>query len=192
MATPVAVLYCSVSAWQVYEYLRAPLPLGADSESIPMDLRIYLLNDDGSYTLYNTATFRVARGVDESGPVQVQGLGMYGFGGYAYGYPDGTKSPIIPPTADYPNGSEGEPQLAWFGWSPSLQKDAMYLSAADLSSDTGPIPLPSPNAPPFDTMFSFTGPDGQWYEPPYFMFEPLRGTPSNSFWTDFVDTYEEI
>lgn len=184
MAAPVAVFYVSVSAWQVYEYLQAPLPPGADSESIPMELRIYLLHDDGSYVLYNTASFRVARGSGSS--VSVYGLGMYGFGF------DGTKSPIIPPTADYPNGSEGEPQLAWFGWSPSLQKDAMYLSAADLSSDTGPIPVPSPNAPPFDTMYSFTGIHGQWYELPYFVFEPIRGSPASAFWTDFVDTYEEI
>lgn len=192
MATPVAVFYVSVSAWQVYEYLHAPLPPGADSESIPMELRIYLLNDDGSYTLYNTATFRVAYQVDEWGSVNVGGLGMYGFGAYAYGYPNGTKSPIIPPTADYPNGGASEPPRAWFGWSPALGKDAMYLSQADRDTDTNAVALPAWNTPPFDTMFSFTGPDGQWYELPYFMFEPLRGTPPSSFWTDFVDTYEEI
>lgn len=192
MATPVAVLYCSVSAWQVYEYLRAPLPLGANSESIPMDLRIYLLNDDGSYTFYNTATFRVACGVYESGQTWVDGLGMYGFGAYAYGYPNGTKSPIIPPTADYPNGGAGEAPLVWFGWSSALGKDAMYPSQADRDMDTNAVALPSGDDAPFNTMYSFTGPEGQWYEPPYFLFEPIRGSPAGSFWTDFVDTYEEI
>ena len=191
MATPVAVFYVSVSAWQVYDLSQAQLPPGADSESIPMELRIYVLHDDGSYVLYNTAIYRVK--YDANPPISVGiGLGMYGFGAYAYGYPKGTKSPIIPPTADYPNGGASEPPRAWFGWSPSLQKDAMYLSAADKSSDTDPIQLPYEGAPPFDTMFSFTGPDGQWYEPPYFLFEPIRGSPANAFWTDFVDTYEVI
>ena len=190
MATPVAIFYCSVSAWQVYEYRHAPLPPGTDSESIPMDLRIYLLNDDGSYTLYNTATFRVARLASEW--VDVEGLGMYGFGDYAPGYPNGTKSPIIPPTADYPNGGASEPPLVWFGWSSALGKDAMYPSQDDRHMDTNAVALPSSDDAPFNTMFSFTGSDGQWYEPPYLLFEPLRGSPPSAFWTDFVDTYEEI
>ena len=190
MATPVAVFYVSVSAWQVYEYLHASLPPGADSSSIPMELRIYVLHDDGSYVLYNTASFRVARGPGSS--AEVEGLGMYGFGASAYGYPDGTKSPIIPPTADYPNGGASEPPLVWFGWSSALGKSAMYPSQADRDMDTNAVALPSGDDAPLNTMFSFTGPDGQWYEPPYLLFEPLRSSPASAFWTDFVDTYEEI
>ena len=159
----VAVMYLSCGPWYEHGDVEGEYP--------PAAVRVYKVFEDGSLALHNSGTFIAVM-----------------FGNEYYGYRH--ESPISPSGADYPLGT-GAPRV-WFGWSPSLGfQQAMYATEADSYADVNPVALPTIDAHPELDMHcaNFMGGESSTYV----HFEPVRGgAPASEFWTDFIDTYEEV
>lgn len=160
----VAVMYISCGPWYEHGDVSGEFP--------PTSVRVYKVFADGSYALHGTGTFVAV---------------MLGNDYYGYRH----ESPITPSVADYPIGADAP--VRWFGTSVALGwKAAMYPTEDDMYADTNGVALPNQGGDPALAMSCANFMGGE--STPYVHFEAMRGggAPASEFWTDFIDTYEEV
>ena len=152
----------------------------------PQPLRGYPIYEDGSYGPRFLGTYEPFASNDDyphvEGANYPQATNMYGYEG---------RTPITP-TPEYRHGVPGDgPQRAWFrhGWDSvsNSHTTTMYLTAEDYAHSSNGISL----AHVEDDIVCAGGP---WNRTQVFV--PVFGNTGpvahEAFWTDFVDTYEEI